>query len=82
MTYRDIFIGILMEATGLPRGEIESVVLEAERNPLVKQRHEEEIPDDRAERIMTDLRSDLGGVRRWLLEGWNRAHRTSSPREQ
>lgn len=74
MTHIDIMTQILHEVSGKPRDEIaaivESGVTHFIPNPA---RLREEMPDEEAQRILSNLRKEKAGIWNWLLEGRRRA---------
>lgn len=76
MTYGDIFIRVLADATGKPESEVRSimeVILGLPEFGGAGMRRE--IPDAEAERIIADIGRDTEGTRRWLREGAIEARR-------
>jgi len=68
MTYGDIFVQIVHEATGLAKDYIESVLLTALRHFPGKIPHDEEVSDQKAHRMLTDLRRDRASILSWCVK--------------
>lgn len=69
MTNFDIFAQIISEASGRPLEEIKlmsDVIFKMAGSP---KKIYEEVTDDKAQELLTKLRGELPGVRRWLIEG-------------
>ena len=69
MTNFDIFAQIISEASGKPLEEVKlmtDVILEMAGS---SGKMYEVVPDDRAHELLAKLRTELPGVRRWLVEG-------------
>lgn len=69
MTYRDVMILILCEASGKPAAEIRQYTEDVFKNIPVKTKIDDIVPDDKAQELLASLRNNLPGVRRWLVEG-------------
>lgn len=69
MTNFDIFAQILSEASGRP---IEEVKLKTD--VILKMigtsgKMYDEVPDDKAQELLAKLRTELPGIRQWLIKG-------------
>jgi hypothetical protein len=69
MKYRDVFIQILSEASGRPVDQGEDMLDSLLPFLGSKHRFDDEISDQDGERLLTELRAELPGIRRWLAEG-------------
>ena len=69
MTNRDVFTQILSEASGRPLDEVKDLVDKLVRSMGSRHHLDEEISDDEAQAQLTQLRRELPGIRRWLVQG-------------
>ena len=69
MTNFDVFAQIISEASGKPLEEVKSMTDVILKMAGSSGKMYETIPDEKAQEMLTKLRSELPGVRRWLVEG-------------
>ncbi|MBU1233300.1 MAG: hypothetical protein KKD01_01240 [Proteobacteria bacterium] len=69
MTNRDVIVTILSEASGKPVDEVRSISDAIFSQIPSKTKIDDELSDDAATALLSSLRSELPGVRRWLVEG-------------
>jgi hypothetical protein len=67
MTNRDIFTTILHEVTGRPKGEFSALITHMQAQFPGQGRWDEELPPDKAERLLTALRAEKSGILNWIL---------------
>lgn len=68
MTREEIFIKILSEVSGKPKQEIAELLSNFRKaNPGGK--WDDVIPDNEAEKLLNDLRSEAPGILAWLVKG-------------
>ena len=81
MTRRDIFIQIMMEASGLPADSVSDyagiMFHGIDRNVGL----DDPLPDHEAEELIAKLRLQIPGIRRWLTGIWNKAEADIAERQ-
>ncbi len=68
MTFGDILAQIISEVTGRPKEEIINIVHSVEMMFPGKQRLEEEVPDDKVELLLNELRKEKPAILAQLRE--------------
>ena len=68
MTYSEIFIQIISEVSGKPKQEITDL-LSTFRKAHPGGKWDNIIPDNDAEKLLTELRAETPGILKWLVEG-------------
>lgn len=68
MTYEDIFIQVLAEATGQETAKWKKV-LQSVKTSLPEGRWEEQLDPEQSERLLAGLRSESSGILAWLVRG-------------
>lgn len=68
MTYEEIFIQVLSEVSGKSKHEIAGLVSNL-RKAKPGGKWDEVIPDNEAEKLLNDLRSEAPGILAWLVKG-------------
>ncbi len=69
MTFRDIFCQILSEVTGRPKIYMAELLDVFFLLHPVPNRFDEEIPEEQAQEMLSDLRKEKPGIMNWLIEG-------------
>jgi hypothetical protein len=69
MTNFDIFAQIISEASGKPLEEVKQMTDVIFKMAGSSGNMYEKVPDDKAQELLTKLRTELPGVQRWLVEG-------------
>jgi hypothetical protein len=69
VTNADVFVQILSEASGRPPNLVRVLLDELCQTMGAKHRLNAELPTERAEQLLSDLRKELPGIRAWLAEG-------------
>ncbi|HET6420866.1 MAG TPA: hypothetical protein VFG19_11950 [Geobacteraceae bacterium] len=68
MTFGDILAQVISEVTGRPKEKIIEIVNAVEKAFPGKQRLEEEVPDDKAELLLNELRKEKPAILAQLME--------------
>jgi hypothetical protein len=68
MTFGEILAQIISEITGKPKGKIVEIVKAIEAAYPNKQRLSEEVPDDKVEQLLTELRKEKPEIIAQLME--------------
>ncbi len=68
MTFGDIMAQIISEITGRPKEEINEIVKTIEKAFPGKQRLEEEVPDDKVDLLLNELRKEKPAIMAQLME--------------
>jgi hypothetical protein len=69
MTNFDIFAQIISEASGKPIEEVKLMTDVILKMAGSSGKMYEAVPDNKAQELLSKLRNELSGVRRWLIEG-------------
>ena len=69
MTNFDVFAQIISEASGKPLEEVKSMTDVILKMAGSTGKMYETIPDDKAQELLTKLRTELPGIRQWLIAG-------------
>ncbi len=69
MTNFDIFAQIISEASGKPLDEVKQMSDVILKMAGSSGKMHEEVPEEKTQNLLTKLRGELPGVRRWLVEG-------------
>lgn len=69
MTNFDIISKIISEASGKPLEEVELMTDAIVEMAGMYGKIYEEVPEDKAQALLAQLRANLPGVKRWLVEG-------------
>lgn len=81
MTNFDIFAKIISEASGKPLEEVRQMSDVILKMVGSSQKMYVVVPDSEAERLLTQLRSELPGIRNWLIQGGLMAEANIAKRE-
>ncbi len=68
MTFGEILAQIIAEITGQPKDKIIEIVKSIEKAFPGKQRLEEEVPDDKVEQLLEELRKEKPAILAQLME--------------
>jgi Mg/Co/Ni transporter MgtE len=68
MTFGEILAQVLSEVTGRPKEKIIEIVKAIEKTFPGKQRLEEEVPDDKVELLLNELRKEKPAIIAQLME--------------
>ncbi len=68
MTFGDILAQVISEVTGRPKEKIMEIVNAVEKAFPGKQRLEEEVPDDKVELLLNELRKEKPAILAQLME--------------
>lgn len=68
MTFGDILAQVISEVTGRPKEKIIEIVNAIEKAFPGKQRLEEEVPDDKVELLLNELRKEKPAILAQLME--------------
>ncbi len=68
MTFGEILAQIVSEVTGRPKEKIMEIVNSIEKSFPGKQRLEEEVPDDKVEPLLNELRKEKSAILAQLME--------------
>lgn len=69
MTYSDILTQILSEVTGKPKDQLNDLLEEFKKRFQGQHRLDEELPPDKAEQLLDNLRKEKSGILAWLVRG-------------
>jgi len=69
VTYEDIFCQILAEAMGKKVDDVRHMSNVIHQMVGSRGKLDQVIPDEKAHELLATLRTELPGVRRWLVEG-------------
>ncbi len=69
MTHEDVLVQILSEVTGKPKNEISDLMTVFKDRFPTGHKFNEELPDEKAEKLLNDLRKEKAGILKWLVEG-------------
>ncbi len=77
MTYGDIMAQILSEVSGKPKDQVGELMETFKLSYPGKNKLDDEVPDDKAQQLLNDLRKEKDGIRLWLLQGALRTERNT-----
>ena len=69
MTYKDIIVQILSEATGKPIKEVTALFETIEDKFPIGCDLSDELSNDKAEKLLNELREEKAGILKWLIDG-------------
>jgi hypothetical protein len=69
MTYEDVLIQILSEVTGNSKSEVTDLMKIFKDRFPIGHKLNEELPDDKAEKLINELRKEKAGILQWLIQG-------------
>ncbi|CCK81230.1 hypothetical protein [Desulfobacula toluolica] len=69
MTYQDVLIQILSEVTGKPKTEVGNLFDAIKTTIPPGHKFDEELPPEKAKKILSDLRKEKSGILTWLAQG-------------
>ena len=69
MTYKDIIVQILSEATGKPKKEVTALFQTIEDKFPIGCNLSDELSDDKAKILFNELWQEKAGIVKWLVDG-------------
>ena len=70
MKGRDIFCQILSEVTGYSKDQVALMLEVFRRQHPGSDRFDDEIPEQEAQELLSDLRKEKPGIMNWLIKGY------------